>query len=193
MLLNGMVENRFWIGLRGVLAVIFGIIALVWPSITIITLIYVFAAYALIDGILTIIWSFRFRETRERWWLGLIEGIVDIIAGVIAFIFPTLAAVTLLFVIAAWAVITGIFEIVTAIRMRRVIDNEWSMGLAGLASIILGIVIFLSPASGMLGLVWVIGLWAIVFGILLIVLAFRLGKVAKDKNVESGGAKTFTP
>lgn len=189
-MLEALVRNRWLFAIRGVLAIIFGVLAFVWPGITLIALVYVFAAYALIDGILTIVWAFRNREVLDRWWLGLLEGIVDIAAGVIAFLFPTLAALTLLFVIAAWAIITGVLEIATAIRMRREIENEWTMGLAGLASVILGAILVLSPGAGLLGLVWVIGIWAVIFGIAMIALAIRLGKVT-DTTTTTGGSRIY--
>ncbi len=188
-MLESLVRNRWLIGLRGVFAIIFGIIAIVSPQITLIALIYVFAAYALIDGILTIAWSVRNRELNDRWWLGLLEGIVDIAAAVIAVLFPTLAALTLLFVIAIWAIITGLLEIAAAIRLRAEIENEWAMGLAGAASVILGIVLILNPGPGLVGLVWVIAIWAIIFGILMIALAFRLNSV----HTTGGGSKIYTP
>ena len=191
-MVEALVQNRWLLVLRGVLAIIFGVMAFIWPGITLISLIYIFAAYTLIDGILTIIWAFRNREVRDRWWLGLLEGIIDIAAGVIAFQFPTLAAVTLLFVVAAWAVITGLLEIITAVRLRREIENEWSLGLAGALSVILGVVLFLNPGAGLMGMVWVIGIWAVIFGILMIVLGIRLGRLARGTTGSSGGSRIYS-
>src|SRR5512138_3198828 len=101
-------QNRWLIGLRGVLAVIFGVLAFIWPGLTAIVLVFLFAAYAILDGILTIAASLRNRIANDRWWVMLLEGLVDIAAGVIAFIFPTLAAIVVVFMIAIWAIITGL-------------------------------------------------------------------------------------
>lgn len=176
-MVENLVGSRWLIGLRGVLAVIFGILAFIWPGLTAVALVFMFAAYAILDGILTIASAIRTREANDRWWLGLLEGVVSIAAGVIAFLFPTLAAVTLLFVIAIWAIITGLLELAAAIRLRREIENEWALGLTGVVSIALGVIMIINPGAGLIGLVWAIGGYAILFGLLMIVLAFRLGRL----------------
>ncbi len=172
-------ENRWLIGLRGILAIIFGVLAFLMPGLTAFALVYLFAAYAVLDGILTIASSVRNRVTNDRWWLSLLEGIVDIIAGVLAFLFPGLAAITLLFLIAIWAIITGILEIAAAIRLRREITNEWALALTGVVSIILGAIIVINPGAGLLGLVWAIGGYAIIFGVLMLILAFRANRMTR--------------
>lgn len=182
-MLNYMYQNRWLFALRGVLAVIFGIIAFIFTGATAFALVYVFGAYAILDGVLAIISSVRHQAVHDRWWLLLLEGIVDIAAGVIAFLFPGLAAITLVFVVAIWAIITGLLEIAAAIRLRREINNEWFLGLTGLVSIILGIIMIINPAAGLVGLVWAIGGYAIIFGILMIILALRLGRAAPRDEV----------
>ncbi len=176
-------QNRWLLGLRGVLAIIFGVLAFIWPGMTAIVLVFLFAAYAILDGILTIAASVRNRAANDRWWVLLLEGIVDIAAGVIAFLFPGLAAIVLVFMIAIWAIITGLLELVTAIRLRREITNEWALGLAGVVSIILGIIMIVNPGAGLIGLVWAIGGYAIIFGILMIVLAIRAGRFTDRTQV----------
>jgi uncharacterized membrane protein HdeD (DUF308 family) len=186
-MINDLYQNRWLIGLRGVLAILFGILAFIWTGMTAVALVFLFAGYAILDGILTIATAIRNREARDRWWLGLLEGIVDIGAGVIAFLFPTLAAVVLLFVIAIWAIVTGLLEIAAAIRLRREIENEWALGLSGAVSIVLGVIIILNPAAGLTGLVWAIGGYAIIFGILMLMLAFRAGRLV----TRSGGSQVY--
>ncbi len=171
-------ENRWLIGLRGLLAVIFGVLAFIWPGLTALVLVFFFAAYAILDGILTIAASLRNRHVNDRWWVILLEGLVDIAAGVIAFIFPTLAAIVLVFVIAIWAILTGILELVMAFRLRREINNEWFLVLSGVVSILLGVIMVINPNAGLIGLVWAIGGYAVIFGILMLILAFRAGRMS---------------
>ncbi|NDJ36468.1 MAG: HdeD family acid-resistance protein [Chloroflexi bacterium] len=168
--------SRFWWVpvLRGVAAIIFGILALVLPGITLLALVFMFAAYAVIDGVLSAITGFQARGTNDRWWLGIIEGIVGIVAGVLAFIWPNITAFVLLIFIAAWAIITGIIEIAGAIRLRNEIEGEWLLAIAGVLSIALGVLLFLFPGPGAVGLVWMIGLYAIMFGVTQIVLGILL-------------------
>jgi uncharacterized membrane protein HdeD (DUF308 family) len=180
-------QNRWLFGLRGLLAIVFGVLALIWPGLTAVALVFMFAAYAILDGVLTIAAAVRNRMENDRWWLGLLEGVVSIAAGVIAFLFPTLAAITLLFVIAIWAIITGLLEIAAAIRLRREIDNEWALGLTGVVSIVLGVIMILNPGAGLIGLVWAIAGYAIIFGILMIALAVRVSRLAN-----SDGARVYT-
>lgn len=187
-MVNHLVQNRWLFALRGVLAILFGILAFIWPASSAVALVFLFGAYALLDGVITIAASIRHRMDNSRWWLGLIEGIVDIAAGVIAFIFPTLTAITLVFVIAIWAIITGLLEIATAIRLRREIDNEWSLGLAGVVSILLGVIMVINPGAGLIGLVWAIGLYAILFGVLMLVLAIRAGRFSE----RGGGSQIYS-
>lgn len=183
-MVNFLVANRWMFALRGILAIVFGVVAFLDAGAALFALIYVFAAYAVIDGILAIISSFRRERVYSQWWLLLLEGVVDIAAGVIAFLFPGLAAITLVFLIAAWAIITGLLEIAAAIRLRNEITNEWALGLTGLVSIILGVILVINPAAGMIGLVWAIAGYAIIFGILMIVLAIRAGRfVSRDQNM----------
>jgi uncharacterized membrane protein HdeD (DUF308 family) len=183
-MINAIYKNRWLIGLRGVLAVLFGVLAFIWPGITAVALVFMFAAYAILDGILTIAAAVRNRAENDRWWLGLLEGIVDIAAGVVAFLFPGLAAITLVFVIAIWAIVTGVLEIAAAIRLRKEITNEWALGLTGLVSVILGVIMVLNPSAGLVGMVWVIASYAIIFGILMLVLAFNAGRMVREHEAQ---------
>jgi uncharacterized membrane protein HdeD (DUF308 family) len=167
-------RNWWMLALRGVIAILFGIVAFIWPGLTLLSLVLLFGAYAFLDGVFSLIAAWRGRETNDRWWALLLEGILGIAAGVIAFGWPDAAAVGLLYVIAAWAILTGLLEIVAAIRLREEIDNEWLLGLTGVASIIFGLLLAIWPGAGLLTLTWIIGGYAIAFGVLMLLLAFRL-------------------
>ena len=167
-------QNWWLVVLRGVLAILFGIAAFLWPGITLLTLIVMFGVYAIFDGLIAI-WTglSRTRET-PRWWMFLLEGLLSIGAGIAALVWPGLATLVLVYVIATWAVFTGILEIVAAIRLRHEITNEWFLALGGVLSIGLGILLFLQPAAGSLAIIWMIAGYALVFGILLVILGIRL-------------------
>lgn len=168
--------SRWWwvFVLRGVAAILFGVLAFLAPGWGIAILIALFAAWAIIDGIGNLLTGWRTRGQDRSWWLEIVEGVVSIGAGVIAIVVPDLASQALVLIIGAWAVVTGIIEIVMAVRLRRVIRGELWMGLAGLASILFGILIVLFPAAGALSLVWLIAAFAITFGAFEIALGWRL-------------------
>lgn len=165
---------RYWwaFALRGLAAIVFGVLAFIWPGITATVLVIMFGAYALWDGVFDLIAAFR--TEGDRRWAVLLEGIVGILAGLAAFFWPGVATFALLYVIAGWAVVTGILEIITAIRLREEIEGEWFLMLAGALSVLFGIALALWPAAGVVALTWMIAGYAILFGILLIILAFRL-------------------
>lgn len=170
-----MLARNWWaLALRGVLAIVFGILAFVWPGVTLISLVLLFGAYALVDGVFAVITGFTSRGKNERWWAVLLEGIAGIVIGVLTFIWPGTTALVLLYFIAAWALITGALEIWAAIQLRNVITNEWSMILAGVASVIFGVLLIVFPGAGALSVIWLIGAYAIVSGILFLILAWRL-------------------
>ncbi len=160
--------------LRGVVAIGFGVLAFVAPGIGIGLLVGLFAAWALIDGVNSLLTGIRTRGQDRSWWIEILEGVVSVAAGLLALLFPVFAADILILLIAAWAIVTGIFEIVLAFRLRKVIAGEVWMALAGVASILFGVVIFLFPAAGALSIVWLIGSFAIAFGVFLVMLGWRL-------------------
>jgi uncharacterized membrane protein HdeD (DUF308 family) len=185
---SGTVElARWWwtFVLRGVLAIAFGILAFFAPGLGIAVLVGLFAAWALIDGVTSIVAGIRGRERDRSWWLEILEGIVGIVAGLIALLFPILAAEVLVIIIGAWAIITGIFEIIAAIRLREQIRGELWLGLAGLASVLFGVVLFLFPRAGALSLVWLIGGFAIAFGAFLVILGWRLRGIDRMARVDA--------
>jgi uncharacterized membrane protein HdeD (DUF308 family) len=170
----GLSRNWWLVVLRGVLAILFGLAAFLWPGVTGLVLILLFGGYAFADGVIALITGFSRAKDSPRWWVFLVEGLIGIIAGVVAFLYPGLAGIALLSLIAAWAILTGVVEIAAAIRMRKEISNEWLLALGGILSIAAGVAIIMQPAAGGLAIVWIIGTYAILFGILLIVLGFRL-------------------
>ena len=167
-------QNWWLVVLRGVLGILFGIAAFAWPGITLLTLILFFGVYAIVDGVVAIVTGFsRTRET-PRWWMFLLEGLLNIAAGIVALLMPGLATLVLIYILASWAVITGILEIVAAVRLRHEITNEWFLALGGILSVGVGILLFLQPAAGSLAVVWIIASYAILFGIVLVILGIRL-------------------
>jgi uncharacterized membrane protein HdeD (DUF308 family) len=175
--ISGTVElARWWwtFVLRGVLAIAFGILAFLAPGLGIAVLVGLFAAWALIDGFSDLLMGIRSRDRDRSWWLLVLEGLAGIIAGIVALVFPVLAAEVLVLLIGVWAIVTGAFEIWSAIRLREQIQGELWLGLAGVASILFGVVLFLFPGAGALSLVWLIGGFAIAFGAFLVVLGWRL-------------------
>jgi uncharacterized membrane protein HdeD (DUF308 family) len=165
---------RHWwvIGLRGLAAILFGVLAFVWPGMTLAVLVLLFGAYALVDGVLTLMAALR--GGAQHRVVNLIEGVVSILAGLAAFVWPGLTALVLLYIIAFWAIVTGVLEIVAAIRLRRAINNELGLIIGGILSVVFGVVLLIAPGAGALAVVFLIGAYAIVFGIALLGLAWRL-------------------
>jgi uncharacterized membrane protein HdeD (DUF308 family) len=140
------VQRNWWImALRGLFAVIFGLIALVAPGIALLAFIYVFAAYALVDGGIAVITAIQERELLYRWGWVLFEGVLSILAGIFAFANPALTALVLLYIMAAWVIVTGVMEIVAAFAIRELISREWVLALAGIVSVAFGIILFFFP------------------------------------------------
>src|ERR687892_1251974 len=162
------------LALRGLVAILFGLAALFWPGLILAVLIVLFGAYALVDGVLAVIAAFRSSGRGMRRPLLLIEGAIGILFGILALFWPGLTALALLYIIAFWVILSGIARIVMAIMLRREIENEWSIALSGVLSVILGIVLIFLPGAGLLAYTWLIGLLALAVGISLIYYAFRV-------------------
>jgi uncharacterized membrane protein HdeD (DUF308 family) len=171
--LDSLTRNWWAVALRGLAGIVFGIITFVSPGLSLAALVLVFGAYAFADGVLSIVSAVR-RRGADRWWLLLVQGIVGIGAGVVTLLWPGITAIALLFVIAAWALVGGALQVAAAIRLRKVISGEWLLALGGVLSITLGVLLVLFPGPGALALVIWIGAYAFVFGILLLVLGFKL-------------------
>lgn len=176
-----MLARNWWVFLlRGLVAVIFGVLAIVWPEITLLTLIALFGVYALVDGIFAIVAGISSYGEHERWWAILLAGLAGILFGGLTLFWPRVTATVLVYFIAAWAVVTGIFTVLGAIQLRRVIRGEGWLILSGILSIVFGIFLFVYPGASALGMVLLIGAYAIVFGIIEIILAFRLRRLGKE-------------
>jgi uncharacterized membrane protein HdeD (DUF308 family) len=170
LVLFSVLGQRWWMLLiRGIAAIVFGLLAFSWPGLTIIILTALFAAYALVDGIFALVVG-----VHAHWWVLAFVGMLGIVAGLVAFFYPGLTALTLLLIIAAWAIVRGIIEITAAIQLRKVIANEWALILGGLCSVVFGIILFARPAVGALAVIWIIGAYALIIGIFLIILSFRV-------------------
>lgn len=166
-----LLTRKWWVvGLRGLAAVVFGIVALVYPGITLTALVFLFGAYALVDGLFAIATAIGGPSGHRVWFL--LEGLAGVAAGIIAFAFPQITGVTLVYLIALWAILTGVFEIVAGFSLP--ISRDWLLALSGLASIVFGFIAILNPGAGALTIVWLIGLYGLVYGVTMIVLAFRL-------------------
>jgi uncharacterized membrane protein HdeD (DUF308 family) len=167
-------RNWWALVIRGVVAVLFGLAAFFWPLLTLAALVLLFGAYALVDGIFAIVAAVTVADPQARWWVLLIEGIVGILAAAVTFAWPGITALALLYVIAAWAVVTGVLQIVAAVRLRQEIDNEWLLGLSGIVSVLFGLYVAIFPGPGALAVVWVIGTYALITGVLFIALGLQL-------------------
>jgi uncharacterized membrane protein HdeD (DUF308 family) len=179
--LKAVAETVWWLVLlRGIFMVIFGLIALVSPGIALLTLVWVFGFYAILDGISAIVIGIRTRG-EPHWVWTIVQGVISVLAGIIALFWPGITALVLLFVIAFWAILLGIGEIAGAFASRKSGAKDWGWTLAaGILNVIFGIVLLIWPAGGILALIWLVGIFALAGGIALIVLAFRVRSVAKS-------------
>lgn len=170
--------QSWWVFLlRGLVAIAFGVCALAWPGATLVTLVLFYGAFALIDGVFAVISALRGSGSGSRWWLALV-GLLGIVAGLVTYFAPGLTALALLMVIGVWALVYGIFEIIGAIRLRKEIDNEWLLLIHGALAALFGIMVLVRPGAGALALIWLIAMFAILSGVLLIAFAFRIKKHA---------------
>ena len=177
---KGILESisKYWwmILLRGLLAIGFGLIAVTWPDLTLFWFIYLFGFYAIADGVVEI-WSGITNRTRhDRWWSEILIGLAGIVAGILVIAWPDVTAVAAMYFLAAWMVVTGVIGIVYALRVRQEISNEWLIIITGVISVMLGIYFFAFPGDGALSLIWVIGIYAIIVGVLLVIFSFRARK-----------------
>ena len=177
----GSLVSQFWwtLVLRGAVAILFGVLAFIWPGVTLSVLVLLFGAYALVDGIVAIIMGIKEYGDRERWWATLLSGLVSAAAGIVTFFMPGLTALALLSLIAFWAIVRGVFEIVAAIRLRHEIEGELLLGLGGALSIAFGLLMLFFPGAGALAVVWWIAAFAVVYGVMLLMLGFRLRGVGR--------------
>jgi uncharacterized membrane protein HdeD (DUF308 family) len=183
-MLDSLTRHWWAVALRGVAAVLFGLMALLWPGITLFALVILFGAYALVDGAFTLVATIRDRDTAHtapggRGWL-IARGVAGIATGVLAVVWPGITALALLWTIAAWAMVTGVFEVVAAVRLRREIRREWLLALSGVLSILFGVLLVVWPAAGALTLVTLIGVAALMIGFTLLMFGFRMRRRRAD-------------
>ncbi len=169
------VTTRWWaLVIRGLAAIAFGVLAFAKPSVSLFALVILWGAYAMVDGVFAVVVAIRGARIVPGWGWVLAEGIVSIASGVVTYVWPGITAVALLAMIAVWAVLTGVAEIVTAIRLRRKLHGEWMLAATGVLSIAFGVILAMRPLAGALAVTWLIGLYAILFGGLLVGLGLRL-------------------
>lgn len=173
-LLSTLHTNWWLLALRGLSAVIFGLLTFLLPGLTLLVLVTLFGVFCLVNGVLAIISGLRRRGTAPRWWTLVLEGVFSVLVGIGTLLWPGITSLVLLYFVAFWAVTTGIMQIVTAIRLRRQMEGEWALILGGLLSVVFGLLLFLAPISGALVITWWIGAFAFAYGILLAILGFRL-------------------
>lgn len=179
-------QNWWAIALRGVFAILFGLIALLVPGATILSLVLFFSAYMLVDGLFGIVAAMRAAGRGQRWGLLVLEGIANIAVGVIAFLWPGLTAVAFVFMLAAWSIVTGILMVVAAAKLNPAYGRGWLI-FSGVVSVLFGVALAIAPVIGLVVLTWWLGAYAVVFGITLLVLAFKL-RGRKDEVGTAGGA-----
>jgi uncharacterized membrane protein HdeD (DUF308 family) len=174
---QALVRNTRLLALRGVAAVAFGVIALVWPNLTFVALLALFGAFAFVEGAFTLGAGLNLLTERQTNWVAyVIGGLAGIAIGAVTFLYPGFTALTLVYVIAFWAIITGIFEFVAAIELAGEVQGDWTIGLAGILSVAFGALVALYPRSGVLSIIWLIGFYAILTGITRLTLAYRLNR-----------------
>ena len=175
-------KNWWMLTVRGVLAVLFGLMAIFWPSITLAALLLFFALFMIADGVITIIASFYAAYKQTSWWPLILEGIVYLIIGGAVLSSPGMSTVVLLYFLAAWAIVAGIFRFFGAIALRREIQGEWLLALHGVISFIFGLFLIAYPAAGILTIVILVGLYAIIQGILTIVFSYELRQFYEEQG-----------
>ena len=167
--------RKWWVlALRGVIAVLFGLAAIIWPAITLKVMVLLFGAFALVDGLFSVVLGVVIRREVDDWWVWLLGGLAGVVLGVLVYRWTAITTQVLLYLIAAWGLVTGFFEILVAIRLRRIIEGEWFLILDGILSILLGLFLIVFPVPGALVLIWLVGAYAILFGVLLFALALQL-------------------
>lgn len=188
--LSEVLADNWWaVGLRGILGIVFGLICLLTPGVALGAFVILFAAYMFVDGGFAIASAWKAARSGERWGLLIVEGLVDIAAGLLAVIWPAITMVALIWLVAIWAIVSGALMLYAAFTLNRD-HGRWWLALGGIASVIFGIVLLLAPVVGAVVLTWWLGAYALVFGVLLLVLAFQLhGKQEEVKKKPATAAK----
>lgn len=167
--------GNWWVlAIRGLIALLFGVVAFLRPGVALTVLALLFAAYALLDGILSLLAAYWRASRHDRWWMLAFEGLAGIVVALVTAAWPAITVLALLYLMAAWAVVTGLLEVSAAVRLRRYLEGEWLLAVAGAASIVFGLVLVVAPIAGQIVLAWWIGGYALFFGVTMLVLAARL-------------------
>jgi uncharacterized membrane protein HdeD (DUF308 family) len=183
----GLFTKNWWVLLvRGIVAMLFGILAFARPGITLAALVLLFGFYALVDGIFSLIAAFSGWQYREDRWLLVLEGLIGLGAGFVTLRAPAITAVALIFFIAVWALATGVLRIVEAVRLRKEISGEFWLALSGILSVLFAFLVMLRPAAGALAMAWVIGWWALFMGAMLVMLSFKLRSMRRLDYSQGG-------
>lgn len=192
--MNSMYLRAWWVlASRGAAAIVFGVLAIVWPDLTLLGLVSLFAAYALIAGAVSVIGAAKNRERDEDWWIPLLLGLAGIGAGIVALVHPALTAMVLVLLVGANALVTGVLDVAAAVRLRKAIRNEWLLILNGAASAIFGMLVFLFPEPGALAIVWLLSFYALGTGVLLLAAAARVRQQRGRAGKEAGVERRVTP
>lgn len=169
------VARHWWaLAIRGGLAILFGLIALLMPVAAVAAVAVLFGVFMVLDGIFAIVAGVESRHTVRHWWALLLEGLTGVVAGSLTVAFPLIVALVLIYFISAWALITGLMELIAAIRLREQIEGEWRLALSGALSIVFALLLAIWPESGAVAIGWLMGAYAILFGAVLLALAFHL-------------------
>ena len=180
-ILDTFAKNWWVLLIRGLVALLFGTMAFAWPGATLVALVLLYGAYAFVDGVTAL----SVGVTARNWWL-VLSGLAGVAVGIGTFFYPGITAIALFYLIAGWAIVRGIFEIVAAIELRKMISGGWALVLGGIFSVIFGLLFVAYPAPGVLALAWLIGAYALVFGVVTIVLAFMLHALPGKLEIHPG-------
>ena len=172
-----MLRRSWWVLLlRGAAAIVFGVLTWMQPAASAAALVLIFGAYVFVDGVLGVYSAIKSRNESRHWWMVLLWGLTGVVFGVLTIINPAITALVLTIYIGVWALITGVVEIVAALRLRKEIEGEWLLVLGGLISVLFGAFVLAQPGAGMMAMLWVIATYAVIFGVLMVLLAFKVKK-----------------
>lgn len=189
------VASRIWwsLAIRGVLAILFGIVAFVYTGQTLLALVFVFGVFAVLSGIASIVAAVRSGEAHQRWgWLAA-SGLLSIAAGIVAFVWPGLTALAIVYLIGAWAIVTGVFEIAYALALPDTLAHPWLAALSGVLSVLFGIVLAVWPISGAVTLTWLVGIYAVLYGVTMLYYAYRLQALRHEVATAQRGTARHAP
>jgi len=188
-MLETLKSNWWLIVASGVLALVFGAGAFIWPDATLAALVIFYGAYALVEGILAVFAAIKAPQGSDGRGTLAVLGIISAAAGVLTFMYPDITAVALVYIIGAWAILRGIVQIYAAIQLRKEVSNEWLLLLAGVVSAAFGVLLFINPSAGATSLVWIIGFYAVMYGITMLVLAYKLRRLGDDIRTAVGASR----